>query len=155
MLRQFLATVVSLVFIAGLPSSLAVGEQALLFPYFNSNGENGVFLAWSEDGRTFYEVNQGKPIFTPPKWDDGQHLTRDPSIVYHDGMFHMVWTSNWSGRWLGYSSSPDLIDWSKPKQIQPFPEGHEQPKNVWPQSCFTTRWQRTSRSSGRRLSRAS
>ena len=109
----------------------ALGEQVLLLPYFDSNGENGVYLAWSDDGRRFHAVNGAAPIFRPPAWDEGQHLTRDPSIVRHDGAFHMVWTSSWSGRWFGYATSPDLKRWSVPRRIQAFPEGAEQPKNVW------------------------
>ena len=115
---------------------LAKAESVLVFPYFDSDGENGVYLAWSEDGRTFHKLNEGKPTFTPPKWDQGQHLTRDPSIVYHDGYFHMVWTSNWSGHWFGYASSPDLKRWSVPRRIQPFPDGSEQPNNVWAPELF-------------------
>lgn len=114
----------------------ADAEPVLLFPYFDSNGENGVFLAWSEDGRHFHAVNESKPIFTPPKWDQGQHLTRDPSIVFHEGKFHMVWTSNWSGRWFGYVSSPDLKNWCDPIRVQPFPAEGEQPKNVWAPELF-------------------
>lgn len=111
-------------------------EEVLLFPYFDSNGENGVYLAWSNDGRRFESLNDGKPIFTPPQWDEGQHLTRDPSIVYHDGRFHMVWTTNWNGRWFGYANSPDLQTWSEPIRVQPFPDGAEQPKNVWAPEIF-------------------
>ncbi|QDU55113.1 glycoside hydrolase family 43 protein [Aeoliella mucimassa] len=117
-------------------ANIASAENVLLFPYFDSNGENGVFLAWSSDGRTFHPVNDGRPIFTPPKWSEGQHLTRDPSIVFHDGLFHMVWTSNWDGRWFGYASSPDLKQWSEPVKIQPFADGKEQPNNVWAPELF-------------------
>ena len=117
-------------------SSPAIAESVLLFPYFVSNGENGVYLAWSNDGRNFHSVNSGKPIFKPPQWDNEQHLTRDPSIVFHKGFFHMVWTSNWDGRWFGYASSKDLKVWSKPRLIQPFREGSEQPKNVWAPELF-------------------
>ena len=114
----------------------AAAQEVLLFPYFDSNGENGVFLAWSEDGRTFHPVNEGKAIVTPPQWGQGQHLMRDPSIVFHDGVFHMVWTSNWDGPCFGYASSPDLKQWSEPLKVVPFAEGHEQPKNVWAPEVF-------------------
>ena len=72
-------------------------SEVMLFSYFRDNGKDGVFLATSEDGGKFKALNDDKPVFTPPKWP-GQNLTRDPSIVYRDGIFHMVWTSNWTGR---------------------------------------------------------
>lgn len=126
-------------FVACLSLSLlvasAAAEQVMLFPYFDSNGENGVFLAASRDGREFVKVNDGKPIFRPPQWR-GQSLTRDPSIVWHDGQFHMVWTSNWGGNVFGYASSPDMQEWSEPKRVQPFPDGAEQPNNVWAPEVF-------------------
>ena len=112
----------------------APGERMrVLFPYFQSNGETGVFLAVSDDGLTFVDANGGRPIFTPPQWDayePVQNLTRDPSIVYHDGVFHMVWTSNWEGPVFGYAHSTDLLDWSEPKPVRPFP-GAANPRNIW------------------------
>ena len=105
----------------------------MLFSFFRDNGKDGVFLATSEDGAEFKALNEDKPVFTPPKWP-GQNLTRDPSIVYHEGIFHMVWTSHWTGRIFGYASSKNLSDWSEPVQVRPFPESlpnDDQPDNVW------------------------
>ncbi len=133
MLSSRYATVL-LVF-AFLPLSAANAQDVLLFPYFDSNGENGVYLSWSVDGRNFFPINGGDPIFTPPQWPS-ESLTRDPSIAYHDGLFHMVWTSDWSGNVLGHATSPDLVSWSTPQQIQPFPNGSEQPNNVWAPEIF-------------------
>lgn len=112
----------------------ATAADVVLFPFFLENGNSGVYLAVSDDGRNFRPLNDGQPIFTPPQWPDGQHLTRDPSIVFHDGLFHLVWTSNWSGRVFGHASSPDLKTWSTPQMITPFPASlphDEQPGNVW------------------------
>jgi len=109
-------------------------KDVVLFPYFQSNGESGVFLSYSTDGRNFQPANNGNAVFTPPAWPDGQNLTRDPSIVYNNGLFHMVWTSNWSGRVFGYANSPDLVSWSSPLQVTPFPVGlpsGDQPDNIW------------------------
>jgi hypothetical protein len=113
----------------------ARSADVLLFPYFDSNGENGVYLSWSTDGRQFYPVNNGQPVFTPPSWE-GQGLTRDPSISYSDGLYHMVWTSNWGGNVFGHASSSDLMNWSTPQIIQPFATGSEQPNNVWAPEIF-------------------
>jgi hypothetical protein len=107
--------------------------EVLLFSFFRDNGKNGVSLATSDDGAEFKPLNDDKPVFTPPNWP-GQNLTRDPSILYHNGTFHMVWTSHWTGRIFGYASSTNLADWSKPVQVRPFPESlpkDEQPDNVW------------------------
>ena len=88
------------------PMSLAANDVFLL-SYFKGNGETGVYLAASDDGLTFQDLNAGRPVFTPPQWA-GQNLTRDPSIVYRDGLFHMVWTSSWTGECFGAATSPDL-----------------------------------------------
>ena len=107
--------------------------RVLLYTCFRENGQAGVYLAMSEDGVHFSELNGGKPIFTPPEWP-GQNLTRDPSILYRDGLFRMVWTSNWKGRVFGYAESSDLQHWSVPRMVQPFagklPE-EDQPENIW------------------------
>ncbi len=125
----------ALIVLALLPLSAANAQDVLLFPYFDSNGENGVYLSWSTDGRNFSPVNGGAPVFTPPQWP-GENLTRDPSIAFHDGLFHMVWTSDWSGNVFGHASSPDLVNWSTPQQIQPFPNNWDQPNNVWAPEIF-------------------
>jgi len=108
-------------------------DQALILTYFRRNGETGVFLATSSDGHRFTAVNNDQPVFTPPQWP-GQALTRDPSIVFHKGVFHMVWTSNWNGRVFGYARSTDLVKWSEPVMVTPFPRNVppiDQPLNVW------------------------
>ena len=119
---------------AALPATLAAdGNNTTVLSFFRGNGEAGVFLAASDDGHKFRALNGDKPVFAPPKWPD-QSLTRDPSIVFQDGTFHMVWTSNWKGRVFGYAHSPDLVDWSDPVMVEPFPQslpGEDQPLNVW------------------------
>ncbi len=102
-----------------------------VFSYFLDNGEAGVYLATSDDGLIYKSVNAGKPVMCPPDWS-GQNITRDPSIIYHDGLFHMVWTTQWHGDIFGYSSSPDLKEWSQAKIISPFAADSDlYPLNVW------------------------
>lgn len=118
---------------SSMTSTQSKEDEVLLFTYFRDNGQHGVNLATSVDGVNFVPLNDDKPIFTPPKWK-GQNLTRDASILYRDGVFHMVWTSGWSGRIFGYSCSRDLKNWSDPRQVKPFPEtlpADDQPDNVW------------------------
>lgn len=107
--------------------------DALLFTYFRVNGQAGVFLCVSGDGVRFTPLNNDQPIFTPPNWP-GQNLTRDASILYRDGLFRMVWTTNWKGRVFGYAESADLVKWSEPLQVKPFPDTlaqEDQPENIW------------------------
>lgn len=87
-----------------------------LLPYFLGNGETGVYLTASRDGLQFDWLNDGKPILPAPNWPS-ENLTRDPSILYHDDTFHMVWTTSWESRSIGYASSKNLKEWSVPKKI--------------------------------------
>lgn len=107
-------------------------EDVFLLSYFKGNGETGVFLACSEDGLTFRDLNEGRAVFMPPAWE-GQNLTRDPSIVFYDGLFHMVWTSSWVGTCFGAATSPDLKRWSEPVCVRPFRSwpADDQPHNTW------------------------
>lgn len=61
---------------------------------------------------------------------------RDPSICQApDGTFHMVWTSSWTDRIIGYASSRDLIHWSEQQAIPVMmhePEAH----NCWAPELF-------------------
>jgi len=119
-------------------SSCGVGiwakpKSVFLFTYFRDNGVEGVFLAMSKDGYNFQTVNGGKPIMTPPQWKN-QNLTRDPSILYHKGLFRMVWTSHWTGTVFGYAESKDLMHWSEPVMVAPFStvsDPLDMPDNVW------------------------
>jgi predicted GH43/DUF377 family glycosyl hydrolase len=119
--------------LAPLASAAAADGDVLLFSFFRGNGEAGTYLAWSEDGVKFAPLNDDKPIFPPAPWP-GQNLTRDPSIIYRDGKFRAVWTSSWKGRVFGYAESADLVHWSEPLKVQPFPDSvaeEDQPQNVW------------------------
>lgn len=117
----------------GLLTCCQAEADALLFSFFRGNGEAGIFLAWSQDGFRFEPLNGDKPILPPAPWP-GQNLTRDPSILFHDGSFHAVWTTGWKGQVFGYARSADLVHWSEPLQVRPFPEAlpsEDQPLNVW------------------------
>jgi hypothetical protein len=114
-------------------NSFASQKNVFIFSYFRDNGIAGVFLAASTDGTHFTDLNEGKPVMTPPAWKN-QNLTRDPSIIYRDGLFRMVWTSHWTGKVFGYAESKDLLNWSKPVQVSPFSsvtDSLDLPDNVW------------------------
>jgi len=77
--------------------------QRFGFTFFRNNGEAGVYLAVSDDGRTWREVNGGQPILVPAV---GGKLTRDPSVcVGPDKRYHMVWTTSWKDNGFGIAHS--------------------------------------------------
>ncbi|HYW78703.1 MAG TPA: family 43 glycosylhydrolase, partial [Thermoguttaceae bacterium] len=84
--------------------------EAWLFTSFRGNGD-GLHLAYSQDARRWTEI---PGVFLAP--NVGSKLLRDPHILRGpNGRFHMVWTSGWHDKGIGYASSADLADWSKQK----------------------------------------
>ena len=91
-------------------------KEVYLFSYFVGNGEDGLHLAWSEDGKTWQALNDGKSLLQPLVGES--QLMRDPCITQTpDSTFHMVWTTSWDGQTIGYANSKDLINWSEQKAI--------------------------------------
>jgi hypothetical protein len=130
----------SLVALDGRASSAApaapagFGDNVMLVAFFRGNGETGVFLAASEDGRRFTPLNGDRPVIKPAPWEK-QDLTRDPSIVYRNGKFHVTWTTHWKGDCFAYAESSDLVTWSEPVRVEPF--GDKKPVNTWaPEICW-------------------
>ncbi len=114
--------------------SAMAGEKVYLFSYFVNNSRDGLHLAYSLDGLKWTALNDGRSLLVPTVGKD--RLMRDPSVVQGpDGTFHMVWTSSWTDRIIGYASSPDLINWSEQKAIPVMmhePEAH----NCWAPELF-------------------
>ncbi|NOY41964.1 MAG: glycoside hydrolase family 43 protein [Planctomycetes bacterium] len=104
-------------------------DDIFLLPYFLGNGETGIYFATSHDGLKFQWLNDGKVVLPAPKWGQ-ESLTRDPSIVYHEGVFHMVWTTSWNSLSIGYAHSNDLVRWSEPTKIDIWGE-FTAVKNTW------------------------
>ena len=104
-------------------------KEVYLFSYFVDNGQDGLHLAYSTDGLKWTALNEGKSYLAPTVGKD--KLMRDPYILQgKDGLFHMVWTSGWWDKYIGYASSPDLKNWSEQKTI-PVMEHEPTAKNSW------------------------
>lgn len=121
---------ISLLLLATLPLT----ADSWLFTSFRSNGETGVFLALSGDGKTWTPLNGGKPWLKP---EHGGQLMRDPWLGQGpDGTWHMLWTWGWtkgtSDRALkiGHASSKDLMAWSAQEEIAVLPE-EPTARNAW------------------------
>ena len=128
MKKYFLLSLVAI-----LASFGAEARDVYLFSYFVGESD-GLHLAYSYDGLKWTALNDGRPMMTPTVGKD--RLLRDPSIVQApDGTFHMVWTSSWTDRIIGYASSPDLIHWSEQRAL-PVMEHEPEAMNSWAPELF-------------------
>lgn len=125
--------------LAGLAGALpnyaqrAAGD-ALLFAFFRNNGEDGLYLATSEDGLKWSALHGDRPLVAPVVGES--KLMRDPSIVRGpDGRFHMVWTTAWEGKTIGYSHSMDLKTWA-PQRAIPVMAHEPGVANCWAPEIF-------------------
>ncbi len=126
---RFADHLVAAVLLAFCNASPSRGEDHYLFSYFTGNGEDGLHLAHSTDAFTWTAIAGGRSLLRPTAGAD--KLMRDPSIVRGpDGAFHMVWTVSWGERGIGYSSSPDLIEWA-PQRFLPVMEHEPTARNCW------------------------
>lgn len=111
----------------------AAAKDVYLFSYFVGQYD-GLHLAYSYDGKQWTALNGNKSFLRPEVGKD--RLMRDPSIVQGpDGVFHMVWTSSWYDRIIGYASSRDLIHWSEQKAI-PVMMDEPTAENCWAPELF-------------------
>ena len=107
----------------------AQGDIVYMFSYFKNNGEDGLHLAYSNDGFTWLALKHDSSFITPTVSKD--KLMRDPCIIRGaDGLFHMVWTVSWKDRGIGHATSPDLIHWSE-QQYVPVMEQEPTALNCW------------------------
>jgi beta-xylosidase len=114
--------------------NISAQNEVYLFAYFTLNGQDGLHFAYSYDGLKWDSLSNGKSYLTPSLGKD--KLMRDPCIVQaEDGTFHMVWTSGWWDRIIGYASSKDLINWSEQKAI-PVMEHEPTTRNSWAPELF-------------------
>src|SRR5690349_14405634 len=91
-------------------------DDVLLFSYFIGNGEAGLHLGISEDGLKWTALRGGASFLQPVAGEN--KLMRDPCLLLGpDGVFRMVWTTSWTGGTIGYSSSEDLVHWTKQKTL--------------------------------------
>ena len=89
---------------------------AYVFTYFTGNGEDGLHLATSTDGYHWETLNGGRSYLKPLVGES--KLMRDPCVLLGpDGTFHLVWTTAWAGKTVGYANSKDLAHWSPQRAL--------------------------------------
>ena len=105
-----------------------------LFTSFRGNGEDGLHLAISRDGRTWKAVGDDRS-WLKPAVGNGK-LMRDPSLARGpDGVFRLVWTTGWWDQTIGYASSTNLVDWGTQKAI-PVMAHEPAARNAWAPEIF-------------------
>ncbi|WP_281228628.1 alpha/beta hydrolase fold domain-containing protein [Flavobacterium aquiphilum] len=110
-------------------NGLIKGPDTYLFAYFKGNGEDGLHLAYSNDGYKWEALKKDASFLTPEVGKD--KLMRDPCVIKGgDGLYHMVWTVSWTDKGIGYASSKDMIHWSKQEFI-PVMAHEEKARNTW------------------------
>ena len=109
-------------------------KEVYMYSYFKGNGEDGLHLAYSNDGYKWEALNNDQSFLTPTAGDD--KLMRDPCIIRGgDGKFHMVWTVSWNEKGIGYANSKDLVNWSE-QQFIPVMEQEDSARNCWAPEIF-------------------
>ena len=104
------------------------GGNAFLMVHFRGDGSSGLFLAYSLNGYDWVALDDEKPVLEPLV---GSKLLRDPSVLRtNDGIYHLVWTTGWRDRGIGYASSRDLINWSE-QIFLPVVVHQQDAKNAW------------------------
>lgn len=101
-------------------------EFVHLFAYFTHNGQYGMRLAASEDGLNWKDIPGTDYLIAP---EEG--LMRDPFLLRAvDKTFHLIWTTDWESREIGYASSRDLVNWSSQKRL-PMMNAFPSTRNCW------------------------
>src|SRR5687767_11904908 len=73
---------------------------------FTNSSESNMYVYESNDA-TGYRLLRG-PAYTPPSG-----LIRDPSVIRHtDGLYYVVYTTNWTGNTIGFARSSDRLNWT-------------------------------------------
>lgn len=108
----------------------ASSDHYWLFTSFRDSGD-GLHLAYSDDARQWVEIPgvRLKPTV-------GSKLMRDPHIVRGpDNLFHMVWTTGWHDKGIGYATSRDLMNWSE-QRFLPLMQHEANCRTCWAPEAF-------------------
>jgi len=114
------------------PANPSEGGAETVFLFSSFAGErDGLLLAWSEDLYNWSQIPG--PHLLP---ETGDRVMRDPFISRGpDGRFHMVWTTGWGRRDIGYASTRDLLHFSR-QRLVPVMAGKDKAKNCWAPKIF-------------------
>ncbi len=130
-MKKIIAVTLAVMF---LHSGFAQKDSVFMFSYFKDNGQDGLHLAFSDDGYAWTSIKHDSSLLTPMVAKD--KLMRDPCIIRGaDNKFHMVWTVSWNDGGIGYASSKDLVHWSE-QQFVPVMKDEPTARNCWAPEIF-------------------
>ncbi len=119
-------------------------DSVYLYSFFREpDGVGGLRLAWSEDLFEWREISG--PHFQPTigsvsrQGEPGGRVFRDAFVAPDPaGGFHLVWTTGWDRRDIGYAHSPDLVHWED-ESLLPVMAQREAAGNCWAPKLFYDR----------------
>ena len=119
-------------------------DSVYLYSFFREpNGVGGLRLAWSEDLFEWREIPG--PHFQPTtgsvsqQGEPADRVFRDAFVAPDPGGgFHLVWTTGWDRRDIGYAHSPDLVHWED-ERLLPVMTHREAAENCWAPKLFYDR----------------
>lgn len=113
-----------------------------LYSFFREpDGVGGLRLAWSEDFFEWREIPglHFQPTIGTVSRDGGEpadRVFRDAFVAPDPaGGFHLVWTTGWDRRDIGYAHSPDLVHWED-ERLLPVMTHREAAENCWAPKLF-------------------
>lgn len=108
-------------------------NKIYLFTSFHEPANEGLRLLYSKDG---YHWKATDSIYLKPMIGKDK-IMRDPSMIQApDGIFHLVWTTEWKGgNGFGYASSKDMVNWTEQQYI-PVMQKESTVVNVWAPELF-------------------
>lgn len=122
---------------------VSCSNKAYLFTSFHEPADAGLRMLYSYDGKHWTDFDT---VFLRPTVG-ADKIMRDPSMIQGpDGVFHLVWTTEWrGGNGFGHASSRDLLHWENigymaVMMFDPFESKVEPVKsnvvNVWAPEIF-------------------
>jgi hypothetical protein len=123
------------------PTPHTTSDAVYLYSFFREpDGVGGLQLAYSEDFFRWKEIPGSH--FQPtvggviPRGESPQKVFRDPFVAPDpEGGFHIVWTTGWGRRDIGYAHSPDLIHWEE-ERLLPVMAHRQAAQNCWAPKLF-------------------
>lgn len=122
---------------------VSCSNKVYLFTSFHEPADAGLRMLYSYDGKHWTDFDT---VFLRPTVG-ADKIMRDPSMIQGpDGVFHLVWTTEWrGGNGFGHASSRDLLHWENigymaVMMFDPFESKVEPVKsnvvNVWAPEIF-------------------